>query len=108
MQLDRGATALFLTSDMTTYALGNYVMLKHLPPWRKLVASLYSFFVGDDNTWGLAGVARQMLLGKQRLGFVRVLGPSLASKLAGPRNYRAMLRDGFRTPGRPGAGGAAR
>jgi GT2 family glycosyltransferase len=71
-----------------------YVLLKHLPLPRKLIAFCYTVLVGDGNAWGLASVARQILLGRHPLSFARVLGPSLGGKLSGLRTYLAVKEPG--------------
>jgi GT2 family glycosyltransferase len=68
-----------------------YVLLKHLPLFRKPISFLYSFLVGDGNAWGMGSVVGQIARSKQDPGFIQVLGPSLAGKMAGLRTFLAQL-----------------
>lgn len=71
-----------------------YVLLKHLPALRKPIAFCYTVLVGDGNAWGMASVARQILLDRRPLSFARVLGPSLSGKWSGLRTYLAVNNPG--------------
>ena len=68
-----------------------YVLLKHLPLWRKIISFLYTFLIGDGNAWGIASAVTQIVLGKRPTSFIQTLGPSLAGKLAGLHTYLKQL-----------------
>lgn len=64
-----------------------YVMLKHLPGWRRAAFVMWWFLVGERASWGLGAVLADTVLNGLR--WRREFGPAFHGKLKGIRRWRA-------------------